>query len=154
MKLRVLVTKDKYFVYNKFLNLLMKRGLKNKAEKGLLGALAFLKKGYPEVRPIDLLNKIIENVMPHVEIRSRKVGGRVYRVPMVVKYERDVSFAIKWILDEVNGSMKRRGIPLDERLYMVFTNVLEEKGKAFNKKLEVQKLVTENRANLRFLKKK
>src|SRR5881392_1579155 len=90
-------------VYNsvlasKFINCLMWQGKKATAQRIFYGALDQIKKRMPDVDPIDVFTQAVEHVKPTVEVRSRRVGGATYQVPMQVNRVRQQSLAIRWII--------------------------------------------------------
>src|SRR3954453_19745796 len=90
-------------VYNsvlasKFINCMMWRGKKATAQRIFYGALDQIKKRMPELNPIDVFPRAVEPVKPTVEVRSKRVGGATYQVPMQVNKTRQRSLAIRWLL--------------------------------------------------------
>jgi len=83
---------------SKFINCLMWDGKKATAERIFYDALDQIKKRMPDVEPIDVFTQAVEHVKPPVELRSRRVGGATYQVPMQVKRERQQSLALRWIM--------------------------------------------------------
>ena len=84
---------------SKFTNCLMWQGKKATAMRIFYGALDQIKKRMPDLEPIDVFNQAIEHVKPTVEVRSKRVGGATYQVPMQVNRTRQQSLAIRWIID-------------------------------------------------------
>src|ERR1700737_1833619 len=83
---------------SKFINCLMWQGKKATAQRIFYGALDQIKKRMPDVEPIDVFTQAVENVKPSVEVRSRRVGGANYQVPMQVNRIRQQSLAIRWLI--------------------------------------------------------
>src|SRR5439155_16174825 len=105
-------------VYNselasKFINCLMWGGKKATAMRVFYGALGQIKKRMPDANPIDVFTTAVENVKPTVEVRSKRVGGATYQVPMQVNRTRQQSLAIRWIL---GASRSKAGRPMYLRL--------------------------------------
>jgi small subunit ribosomal protein S7 len=84
---------------SKFVNCLMWQGKKATAHRIFYGALDQIKKRMPDLEPIDVFNQAVEHVKPMVEVRSKRVGGATYQVPMQVNRTRQQSLAIRWIID-------------------------------------------------------
>src|SRR5438309_2819698 len=83
---------------SKFINCLMWDGKKATAERCFYGALDQIKKRMPDADPIEVFNQAVEHVKPSVEVRSKRVGGATYQVPMQVNRTRQQSLAIRWII--------------------------------------------------------
>src|SRR5205823_414724 len=88
---------------SKFINCLMWQGKKATAQRIFYGALDQIKKRIPEANPIEVFQVALENVKPPVELRSRRVGGATYQVPMQVSPIRKQSLAIRWIISAARG---------------------------------------------------
>src|SRR5919202_6870088 len=91
----------------------MKRGKKSLAERIVYTAIEKSRQGSDSVDPLDVLNKALENVRPRLEVKSRRVGGATYQVPMEVAPARQVSLATRWI---VRFADARKGSPLADAL--------------------------------------
>src|SRR3954462_6196190 len=98
---------------NKFINCLMWDGKKATAQRVFYGALEQIKKRMPDAEPLDVFTQAVEHVKPTVEVRSRRVGGATYQVPMQVNRTRQQSLAIRWI---VGASRSKKGRPMHLRL--------------------------------------
>src|ERR1700730_12947019 len=83
---------------SKFTNCLMWQGKKPTAQRIFYGALDQIKKRMPDANPIDVFTQAVENVTPSVEVRSKRVGGATYQVPMQVNRTRQQSLSIRWII--------------------------------------------------------
>src|SRR3989440_9738524 len=83
---------------SKFINCLMWQGKKATAQRIFYGAMSQIKKRMPDVNPIDVFTQAIENVKPPIEVRSKRVGGATYQVPMPVNRTRQQSLSIRWML--------------------------------------------------------
>src|SRR5436853_7514433 len=88
---------------SKFINCLMWQGKKATAMRIFYGALDQIKKRMPDADPIDVFTQAVENVKPSVEVRSRRVGGANYQVPMQVNKNRQQSLSIRWIIGAARG---------------------------------------------------
>lgn len=128
----------------RFINIVMWRGKKNAARKIVYEALAVLEEkfGGPETA-LTAFHKAYNNVMPLIEVRSRRVGGSVYQIPREVGEIRGRSLALRWLIEAASGrSDKSMGLRLGSELL----DAHEERGGAFKKKLDVHKMAEANRA--------
>ncbi len=129
-------------VVTKFINKLMLDGKKSIAEKILYKALERIESKSGE-KGIDVFNKAIENVKPVMEVKSRRVGGATYQVPVEVRPVRQQSLAIRWIVD---AARKRNERTMIERLSNELMDAAAEKGAAFKKKEDTYKMAEANKA--------
>lgn len=127
---------------NKLINVLMLDGKKSVAQRIVYGAMDVLKEKIKE-DPLKIVLKAIENVRPHVETRSRRVGGATYQVPMDVRKERSYSLALRWL---VLNTRERSGKSLQEKLIGELMDAYNLKGGAIKKKETVHKMAESNRA--------
>ncbi len=130
----------------KFVNYLMHGGKKTVAQDIVYGALedAAKKKGMDEIK---LFEKVIETVRPQVEVRSRRVGGANYQVPMPVMGPRGNALAFRWLIDAARG---RKGSAMKERLAAEFLDILEGVGGAMKKKEDTHRMAESNKAFAHF----
>src|SRR5437762_13993157 len=98
---------------SKFMNCLMWDGKKATAHRVFYGALEQIKKRMPDAEPIDVFTQAVENVKPTVEVRSKRVGGATYQVPVQVNKTRQQSLSIRWI---VGAARSKAGRPMYLRL--------------------------------------
>src|SRR6266446_5296402 len=98
---------------SKFINCLMHDGKKATATRVFYGALEQIQKRMPDISPIDVFTGAVENVKPSVEVRSRRVGGANYQVPMQVNRNRQQSLAFRWLLGACRAE---GGRPMSQRL--------------------------------------
>jgi small subunit ribosomal protein S7 len=114
----------------KFVNMIMKSGKKSTAESIMYSALDRIsEKGNSS--PVDLMEQAIENVSPMVEVKSRRVGGATYQVPVEVRAERRVSLAMRWIID---ASRKRGEKSMQAKLAGELMDAAENRGSAVKKR--------------------
>ena len=92
---------------SKFINCLMYDGKKSTATRVFYGAMDQIKKRMPDVDPIEIFKQAIENVKPSLEVRSRRVGGANYQVPMQVRPQRQQSLSIRWIIAAIRSKTGR-----------------------------------------------
>ncbi len=129
-------------VVTKFINKVMWDGKKTLAERIVYGAIEKLnEKG--EEKGIDVFFKAIENVKPLLEVRSRRVGGATYQVPMEVRPERQQTLAIRWIVDAARNRNERTMV---ERLANELWDAANERGAAFKKREDTHRMAEANKA--------
>jgi len=129
-------------VISKFLNSLMRDGKKSKAEKILYGALEIIGKKTGQ-DSLEVFHKALRNIKPAVEVRSRRVGGATYQIPMDVSPFRKQSLAIRWLLE---STRKRNEKSMAEKLSSELMDAAENKGGAIKKKEETHRTADSNRA--------
>ncbi len=116
---------------SKFINCLMWQGKKGTAERIFYDALEQIKKRMPDANPIDVFTQAVEHVKPTVEVRSKRVGGATYQVPMQVNKTRQQSLAIRWIIGAARG---KAGRPMFLRLADEFMAAYRREGEAMTKR--------------------
>lgn len=126
----------------KFINNLMRDGKKNIARKIFYSALEKLKDKSGGEDPLKIFEKAIENVKPLLETRTRRVGGANYQIPVEVRPERQISLAIKWI---INAAKARHEKTMIERLANELWDAYNEKGAAIKKRDDTHKMAESNR---------
>ena len=134
-------------VYNslsvsKFTNMIMLDGKKRVAEKILYSALEILAKNSKE-DPITMMDKALQNVSPSVEVKSRRVGGSNYQVPVEVNTKRKQSLAMRWILEAAD---KRNEKTMKSKLAAELLDAYDNKGSAVKKREDVHKMAEANKA--------
>jgi small subunit ribosomal protein S7 len=129
-------------VVTKFVNCLMYDGKKSVAESIVYGALtgANKKLGRPEV---ELFHEVLSNVKPELEVRSRRVGGATYQIPVEVRPIRAQALAIRWLID---AARKRSENTMTERLANEFIDAYQKRGSAVKKREDTHKMAEANRA--------
>ena len=131
----------------KFMNCLMWEGKKATAMRIFYGALDQIKKRMPDLEPIDVFNQAVEHVKPSVEVRSKRVGGATYQVPMQVNRKRQQSLAIRWIL---GASRAKAGRPMFLRLADELMAAYRREGEAMTKRENTIKMADSNKAFAHF----
>ena len=126
----------------KFINALMSGGEKSTAQRIFYGALALIKERGNE-DPLDVFNKAVENVKPSVEVKSRRVGGSTYQVPVEVRVPRRRSLAIRWLIGYGKARAERT---MREKLAGEFMDAANERGGAMKKKDDVHRMAEANKA--------
>lgn len=129
-------------VITKFVNTVMQDGKKSTAEKIMYGAIANLD-SRGEESGIDLFEKAIENVKPLLEVRSRRVGGATYQVPVEVRPVRRQTLALRWL---VEYARKRNERTMVERLANELFEAANERGSSFKKKEDMHRMAEANKA--------
>ena len=136
--------KDK--IISKFVNVVMLDGKKTTAEKILYSILEKISKE-KKMDAIKFFHDVLDNVKPRVEVRSRRVGGATYQVPMEVKIDRSQALAIRWIID---AARKRGGKNMKMKLYQEFLDAHENKGGAVKRREDIHKMADANKAFAHF----
>ena len=133
-------------VLTKFTNAIMLDGKKTVAESIINKSFTNIqsKTGEP---PMNIFNKAIENVRPLVEVRSRRVGGATYQVPVEVKSKRAQALAIRWLVD---SARKRKDKNMSDRIFNELFDAYEKKGAAVKKREDVHKMAESNKAFAHF----
>ena len=132
---------------SKFINCMMWSGKKTIAEGIFYDALDQISQKIKDIPPIEVFERAIENVRPNVQIRSKRVGGSNYQVPMSVNPRRAQSLAIRWILDASRG---KKGKPMALRLAAEFIDAYNNSGAAVTTKDNVHRMADANKAFAHF----
>ena len=132
---------------SKFTNCLMWDGKKSVAENVFYDALEILREKVKDVEPIDVFTQALENVKPNIEVRSKRVGGASYQVPMQVSRTRQQSLAIRWILGSVR---EKKGRPTSEKLAAELLAAFNREGTAMTKRENVHRMADANKAFAHF----
>jgi len=130
-------------VVTKFINKVMWDGKKTLAERIVYGAIERLNEKEEGKKGIDIFFQAIENVKPLLEVRSRRVGGATYQVPMEVRPERQQTLAIRWIVDAARNRNERTMV---ERLANELWDAANERGAAFKKREDTHRMAEANKA--------
>ena len=134
--------KFKDLILAKFMNRIMKDGKKSVSEKIIYGAFDIVSKK-TDKSPIEYFHDALNNVKPSLEVRSRRVGGATYQVPMEVRPRRAQALAMKWIID---SALKRSEKTMRERIASEIIDAHNNKGNAVKKREETHKMAESNRA--------
>lgn len=130
-------------VITKFINALMLDGKKSVATKIMYDALALAEKRGGETKGIEIFNSAVENVKPIMEVKSRRVGGATYQVPVEVRASRQQALALRWI---IGFARKRSERTMVERLANELLDAANNRGAAFKKKEDTYKMAEANKA--------
>jgi len=134
-------------VVARFINYIMKNGKKSIAEKILYESLDLIKEKIKGDTPIDIFKKALENVSPIVEVKSKRVGGATYQVPLEVSQNRRVALAMRWILSYARS---RKGKTMANRLASELIAASNKEGSAYKKKEDTHKMAEANKAFAHF----
>lgn len=132
---------------SKFINCLMLDGKKSTAQAVFYNALEELKTRVPDVEPIETFTQAVENVKPAIEVRSKRVGGAAYQVPMQVNRARQQSLAIRWILLAIR---EKKGRPTHLKLADEIASAYKREGVAMTRRENVHRMADANKAFAHF----
>ena len=130
----------------KFVNNLMERGKKSTAEKIIYSALDEIS-NKAKRDPLEIFEEALDQVGPHVEVKSRRVGGATYQVPVEVKSKRAQALAIRWLID---SARKRKDKHMSDKIFNELYDAYEKKGAAVKKREDVHKMAESNKAFAHF----
>jgi small subunit ribosomal protein S7 len=141
---RVTLPDAKYgdIVLTKFINKVMLQGKKGVAESIVYGAFEAIEQKAKK-SPIEVFHQALNNIKPEMEVRSRRVGGATYQVPMEVRPNRAQALAIRWLVDYAR---KRNEKNMTDRLTNELLDAVSNRGNAFKKKEDIHKMAEANRA--------
>jgi len=122
-------------------------GKKSVAQKVFYDALDIIKEKLADKEPIEVFHSAVENVKPHIEVRSRRVGGAAYQVPMQVNRNRQQSLAIRWLLAAVR---EKKGRAMHQKLADEFLAAYNREGAAVTKRENVHRMADANKAFAHF----
>ena len=141
---RIFYPDPKYgsLILSKFINFIMYDGKKAAAEKIIYSTFKQIKDKAKE-DPIKIFNDAINNIRPNLEVRSRRVGGATYQVPVEVKTKRSQTLALRWLLE---ASRKRKSKTMSEKLFNELMDASQRKGTAIKKREDTHKMAESNKA--------
>ena len=128
---------------SRFVNILMLDGKKWNAEKIVYGSLDIVAQKTQKSDPVEILTKAIDNVRPLLELKSRRVGGATYQIPVEVRGDRGAQLAMRWMRNAARG---RKGKPMQQRLADEILDAYNNQGTSVKKKEEIHKMAEANRA--------
>jgi len=132
---------------SKFINCIMWDGKKSVAQRIVYDAMDIVIKQVKDVPPLELFETAINNVKPYVEVRSRRVGGANYQVPMQVNKRRQQSLAFRWL---INACREEAGRPMSQRLANELMAAYRKEGKAMNTRDQTHRMADANKAFAHF----
>jgi small subunit ribosomal protein S7 len=129
----------------KFMNMVMERGKKSVAERIVYGAIDRMaeKTGRPAEQTLDLLTQALDNVKPMVEVKSRRVGGATYQVPIEVRAQRRQTLAMRWVIDAASARSEKS---MSQRLASELLEASENRGAAVRKREDTHRMADANKA--------
>ena len=145
-KIPVVDPKYKSVIIPKLINSIMYDGKKISAEKIVYEAIEKIRTKSKD-EPIVIFNDAINNVRPTVEVRSRRVGGATYQVPVEVKTKRSQALALRWLID---ASRKRKDKKMSDKLFNEIYDAYQNRGSAIKKKEDTHKMAESNKAFAHF----
>ena len=145
---RVIYQDPKYesLILSKFINFVMYDGKKGAAQKIIYNALDEIKNKTKE-DPIKIFNEAINNIRPNLEVRSRRVGGATYQVPVEVKTKRSQTLAMRWLLE---ATRKRKNKSMKDKLFNELMDAHQKKGSAIKKREDTHRMAESNKAFAHF----
>jgi small subunit ribosomal protein S7 len=132
---------------SKFINCLMWDGKKAVAQTVFYRALDEIHKRIPDADPIEVFTQAVDNVKPDIEVRSRRVGGASYQVPMQVSRKRQQSLALRWI---IQACREKKGRPMHEKLANELVAAYNREGAAMTRRENVHRMAEANKAFAHF----
>ena len=145
---RVILPDHKYkdLTIARFMNRIMLDGKKSISEKIVYGAFEIVSKK-TDKDPLTFFHEALDNVKPNLEVKSRRVGGATYQVPVEVKSKRAQALAIRWLID---SARKRKDKHMSDKIFNELYDAYEKKGAAVKKKEDVHKMAESNKAFAHF----
>jgi len=129
-------------ILSKFINFVMYDGKKSTAEKIIYSAFDQIKNKTKE-DPIKVFNDAINNIRPNLEVRSRRVGGATYQVPVEVKTKRSQTLALRWLLE---ATRRRKNKTMSDKLFNELMDASQKKGSAIKKREDTHRMAESNKA--------
>jgi small subunit ribosomal protein S7 len=126
----------------RFINRLMNDGKKSVVEKSVYEAFKIVEKKTGKA-PMEAFNEVLDNVTPRIEVRSRRIGGATYQIPVEVPDRRGSALALKWLKTAIS---KTSGRSLAQKIYNAMMDAIDKKGWAIKKREEVFKMAESNKA--------
>jgi small subunit ribosomal protein S7 len=133
-------------IVSKLINTIMHNGKKSIAEKIVYGALDLVSEKSKQ-DPLDIFDQALKHVTPSLEVKSRRVGGSNYQIPVEVRGERAQTLALRWLID---AARSRKGSPMQNRLAQELLAAAQNEGDAVKKRQDVHRMAEANRAFAHF----
>ena len=142
---RELVTDARYGndLVARLINNMMRCGKRSTAERIVYEALDTVQERSKGESPVDVFGKALANIRPQLEVRSRRVGGATYQVPVEVRHDRQVALGLRWIIGFAHG---RRGVPMSKALASEIMDAYAGQGSAVKKRDDTHKMAQANKA--------
>lgn len=131
----------------RLVSVVMKWGKKNTAQNIVYGAFEEIVAKNPAANPLDVLQRAVDNAKPRLEVKPRRVGGATYQVPLEVPADRQVSLAMRWLVDFADG---HKGVPMRQALAAEILEAYQGQGNAIRKRDDVHKMAQANKAFAHF----
>src|SRR6266516_2923610 len=144
------IIKDAKFnstLVSRLVNTVMAMGKKTVAQRIVYGAFDQIADKNPNTNPLDILQRAVDNAKPRLDVKARRVGGATYQVPLEVATDRQLSLAMRWLVDLADA---RKGIPMKEALAAEIMDAYQGQGNAIRKRDEVHKMAQANKAFAHF----
>jgi small subunit ribosomal protein S7 len=132
---------------SRFINCIMLKGKKSVAQRVFYDAMGIIEGKVKDASPVEVFEKAVNNVKPMIEVRSKRVGGASYQVPMQVSAKRQQSLAFRWILQSARG---KKGKPMCERLAVELIDAFNGQGGAMTTRENVHRMAEANKAFAHF----
>jgi small subunit ribosomal protein S7 len=132
---------------SRLVSTVMARGKKSLAQRIVYSAFDQIAQKNPSANPLEILQRAVDNVKPRLEVKARRVGGATYQVPLEVPTDRQLSLAMRWLVDLADG---RKGLPMKEALAGEILDAYQGQGNAIRKRDEVHKMAQANKAFAHF----
>lgn len=139
--------KYKNKIVSKFINCLMHKGKKSVAEKVFYKAMEIVESKISEKPPLEIFETAVNNIKPLIEVRSKRIGGATYQVPIEVPKKRQLSLSMRWIIE---ASRQKKGRSMDKRLADEISDAYKKQGAAFTKRTNTHKMAEANKAFAHF----
>lgn len=134
-------------IVSKFINSMMRKGKKSTAETVFYEAMGAIEKKITDIEPLEIFETAVNNVKPLVEVRSKRVGGATYQVPVEVPKKRQTALALRWIIDAAKG---KKGRPMFQRLADELVDAYKKQGIAITQRENTHKMAEANKAFAHF----
>jgi len=146
---RPLVDDSKFHstLVSRLVSTVMECGKKSLAQRIVYKAFDRIVEKTPNANPLEILQRAVDNVKPRLEVKARRVGGATYQVPLEVPGDRQLSLAMRWLVDLADA---RKGIPMKEALAAEIMDAYQGQGNAIRKRDEVHKMAQANKAFAHF----
>jgi small subunit ribosomal protein S7 len=146
---RPLIEDGKYHstLVSRLVNTVMRGGKKSLAQRLVYGAFEQIAVKTPAATPLEVLQRAVDNAKPRLEVKPRRVGGATYQVPVEVTVDRQLSLAVRWLVDFADA---RKGVPMKESLAAEILEAYQGQGNAIRKRDEVHKMAQANKAFAHF----
>jgi small subunit ribosomal protein S7 len=132
---------------SRLVNTVMVSGKKSTAQRIVYGAFDEIAEKNPASNPLEILQRAVDNAKPRLEVKPRRVGGATYQVPMEVPVERQLSLAMRWLVDFADA---RKGVAMKQALAAEIMEAFQGQGNAIRKRDEVHKMAQANKAFAHF----